>query len=64
MGPETWDLNPVLVWRFCYEGTWRHSELSSRQDVLPGKWSLVRRDGGRDSSSSLLLCKVLLEGIG
>lgn len=53
MGPGKGDLNPVLVFprSFCYESPWKHSELSSYQDVLPGKHSHAER-----WSSSLLPC--------
>lgn len=54
--PESWDPNPELLWLSCSESTWRHSELSSCQDVLPGKWCLAWRDGGRGSGRSLPLC--------
>lgn len=55
--PGSGDLNPLLVWPFCYGGPWKHSELSSYQGVLPGKWILLQRD--RLVTSYLVLCKAL-----
>lgn len=61
VGPGSEDLNPLLVWPFSYENPWKHSELSSYQDVLPGKRILTWKDGV--VASYLVLCKVL-EGLG
>lgn len=61
VGPGNGDLNPVLMWPFCYDSPWKHLELSSCQDVLPGKWILMWRGGV--VAFYLVLCKVL-EGLG